>query len=175
MAENLRPQVDAAVEELGDITKYGVAFETTHGPIRLELWPDVAPGHVKNILGLTKIGFYSDIEVHRIIPGFVVQAGCPEGTGTGGPGYTIDAEFNDRDHVTGVLSMARTNMPNTAGSQFFICLDRCASLDGQYTAFGKCRDEESLETIAKMAAVETDRNDHPTEPVVILSGTVVEN
>ena len=174
MAKNLRPEVDAAVEELGDIEKYGIDFETTHGPVRLELWSDVAPGHVKNILGLTKIGFYNDIEVHRIIPGFVVQAGCPEGNGTGGPGYTIDAEFNSRPHETGVLSMARTSMPNSAGSQFFICLDRCESLDNQYTAFGKCRDEESLQTIAKMAQVPTDGSDHPEEPVVLLSGTVVE-
>ena len=174
MPKSYREDVDAAVAELGDIARYGVDMKTTQGPIRLEFFADAAPGHVKNFLGLTKVGFYDGLTSHRLIPDFMVQMGCPEGTGTGGPGYQIDAEFNDRPHETGVLSMARSQSPNSAGSQFFICLTRVPHLDGQYTAFGKCRDEESLATIAKMAEVPTDGSDRPQEPVVIESATVVE-
>lgn len=162
--------VDALEKDLADVQ---VHFDTTHGPIRLKFWPDVAPGHVKNLVGLAATGYYTDISVHRIIPGFVIQAGCPDGNGTGGPGYTIDAEFNSRLHEKGVLSMARTSDPNSAGSQFFICLDRVPHLDNQYTGFGECADDESLATIDKMAAVETDGRDCPVEPVMIISATVV--
>lgn len=173
MSDRKQEVVDAVAALDKDLADVQVHFETTHGPIRLELWPDVAPGHCENIAGLAAIGFYNDINVHRIIPDFVIQAGCPQGTGTGGPGYTIDAEFNDRLHEKGVLSMARTSAPNSAGSQFFICLGRVPHLDNQYTAFGKCVDDESLETIDKMAAVETDSGDGPLEPVVIISAKVV--
>lgn len=116
-----------------------VQLQTSQGDITLELWNDVAPGHVENFLKLTDQGFYDGLTFHRIIPGFMIQGGCPRGDGTGGPGWTIDAEFNDRKHEPGTLSMARTADPNSAGSQFFICLTRenCQHLDGQYTAFGK--------------------------------------
>jgi peptidyl-prolyl cis-trans isomerase B (cyclophilin B) len=110
--------------------------------------------------------------VHRVIPGFVLQAGCPQGNGTGGPGYTIKAEFNNRKHETGVLSMARTNDPNSAGSQFFICLDRVPHLDNQYTAFGKASDAESLKTIAAIGAVPTGSGDRPKQDVKITKGSV---
>ena len=174
MAKNYRSEVDAAIAELGDISKYGVDMVTTQGPIRLEFFADAAPGHVKNFLGLTKMGFYDGLGSHRLIPSFMVQLGCPDGNGTGGPGYQIDAEFNDRPHETGVLSMARSQSPNSAGSQFFICLTRVPHLDNQYTVFGKCRDDESLETIAKMEAVPTGPGDQPKEPIVIETATVVE-
>ncbi len=119
-----------------------VKIETECGDMTFELWDDVAPGHVENFLKLTDSGFYNGLVFHRIIPGFMVQGGCPDGTGTGGPGWAVDAEFNDRQHDKGVLSMARSQDPNSAGSQFFICLTRsgCAHLDGQYTAFGKVTD-----------------------------------
>lgn len=173
MSDRKQQVADAVAALDKDLADVQVHFETTHGPIRLELWPDVAPGHCENIVGLAATGFYNDISVHRIIPGFVIQAGCPEGNGTGGPGYTIKAEFNDRLHEKGVLSMARTNDPNSAGSQFFICLGRVPHLDNQYTAFGKCADDESLATIDKMAAVATDSRDCPKEPVVLISAKVV--
>src|SRR5690606_40802988 len=128
----------------------------------------------KNIIGLTKIGFYDGIIVHRVIPGFVMQVGCPLGTGTGGPGYTIAQEFNDRPHEAGVLSMARTNDPDSAGSQVFICLDRVPHLDRQYTAFGKTADAESLQTVLAIGTVETDSHDRPVSDVKILTGRVVE-
>ena len=101
----------------------------------------MAPGHVKNFVALAQIGFYNGGCFHRIIKGFMIQGGCPEGTGTGGPGYKIKAEFNKTPHEPGVLSMARTNDPNSAGSQFFICLGTPTHLDGQYTAFGKTADD----------------------------------
>ncbi|MEX0717622.1 MAG: peptidylprolyl isomerase [Planctomycetaceae bacterium] len=127
MAANLRQQVDAALEDV-DFAKndYQVELDTTKGKITLDLFPDVAPGHVRNIIGLTKIGYYDGVLFHRVIKGFMIQGGCPQGTGTGGPGYTIPAEFNDRPHEVGTLSMARTNDPNSAGSQFFICVARVA-------------------------------------------------
>lgn len=116
-----------------------VRLSTTDGDIVVELWNDVAPRHAENFLKLVDEGFYDGLTFHRIIPNFVIQGGDPNGDGTGGPGYTIDAEFNDRKHEKGVLSMARSADPNSAGSQFFICLGRehCRHLDGQYTAFGK--------------------------------------
>ena len=172
---SLKEKVDAACADLDfDTKQYRVDLETTSGPIRLALDPSVAPGHCRNLIGLVRTGYYTDISFHRVISGFMIQGGCPEGTGTGGPGYSIDAEFNDLPHEAGVLSMARTNDPNSAGSQFFVCLDKHTFLDGQYTAFGKTADDESLETVKSIGAVETDSGDCPLEPVVITKATVVE-
>jgi cyclophilin family peptidyl-prolyl cis-trans isomerase len=170
---NRQKEVDAAAADV-DFTKnsYQIEFDTNQGPIRLNLWPDVAPGHCKNIIGLTRIGFYDGIISHRVIPGFMLQAGCPQGTGTGGPGYTIKAEFNSKIHEAGVLSMARTNDPNTAGSQFFICFDRAPHLDRQYTAFGKTADDASLATVKKIEQIPTDRSDRPKQEVKILKAKV---
>lgn len=136
---------------------------TTHGDITVELWDDVAPKHVENFLKLADDGFYDGLNFHRIIKGFMIQGGCPEGTGTGGPGWQIDAEFNDREHVPGTLSMARSADPNSAGSQFFICLtrDHCRHLDGEYTAFGQV--VEGLDIVETLGKVETDRQDRPTD------------
>ena len=114
-------------------------IETNAGTVTVELWNDVAPKHVENFLKLAGNGFYDGLTFHRIIPDFVIQGGCPTGNGSGGPGWTVNAEFNDREHVEGVLSMARSNDPDSAGSQFFVCLGRehCQHLDGNYTAFGQ--------------------------------------
>jgi len=135
---------------------------------------DVAPGHVKNLLGLAKIGFYDGLTFHRIIKGFMIQGGCPEGTGTGGPGYTIKAEFNATPHEAGVVSMARTSDPDSAGSQFFICLDRVAHLDNQYTAFGKTADAASLAIVQQIGNAATGGQDRPSDPITIKTATVVE-
>jgi peptidyl-prolyl cis-trans isomerase B (cyclophilin B) len=157
-----------------DNKEYTVELETSKGPIRVNFFPDVAPGHVKNFLALAKIGFYDGVKFHRIIKDFVIQAGCPLGTGTGGPGYRIKAEFNPTPHEEGVLSMARTGDPDSAGSQFFICLGRIAHLDNKYTAFGRVADEESLQAVRALGSVRTDRNDHPQEEAVIQKATVTE-
>ncbi len=111
-------------------------METNKGTIVLEFFPDVAPGHVKNFVDLAQKGFYDGLLFHRVIPGFMIQGGCPDGNGTGGPGYKIDAEFNDRPHTRGTLSMARSQHPDSAGSQFFICNATAPHLDGNYTVFG---------------------------------------
>ncbi len=173
VSANRRSEVDAAIADVDfDANDYQVEFDTTKGKIRLNLWPDVAPGHCKNLIGLVSIGFYNGIIAHRVIPGFVMQAGCPQGTGTGGPGYTIDAEFNERDHEAGVLSMARTSDPNSAGSQFFLCLDRVPHLDRQYTAFGQTADDDSLKVVLDIGSVKTGSGDRPVEDVVIHSASV---
>lgn len=140
-------------------------ISTDMGDLTVELWDDVAPNHVENFLKLANSGFYNDLSFHRVIPGFVIQGGCPEGTGTGGPGWTVDAEFNDREHIPGTLSMARSSDPNSAGSQFFICLTRehCRHLDGKYTGFGQVID--GLDIVEKLGNVETDRNDRPVKPL----------
>jgi peptidyl-prolyl cis-trans isomerase B (cyclophilin B) len=152
---------------------YTAELDTTKGPIRLTFLPDVAPGHVKNFLALAKIGFYNGVIFHRVIKGFMIQGGCPGGTGTGGPGYQIKAEFNATPHQPGVLSMARTQNPDSAGSQFFICLERQPHLDRSYTAFGKVADEESMTTVRAIGAVPT-RSDRPVEEVKIRTVTVTE-
>ena len=156
MAANRKADVEAAQKAL-DFTKnkYQLELDTSLGKITLDMLPDVAPGHVKNILGLAKIGYYDGLTFHRIIKGFMIQGGCPQGTGTGGPGYTIPAEFNNTPHVAGVLSMARTSDPNSAGSQFFICLERASHLDNQYTAFGRTADDASLAVVKKIGDLKT--------------------
>ena len=145
---NRRVEVDAALKDV-DFSKntYQVEFETTLGKILLDVYPEVAPEHSKNLIGLTKIGFYNGIIFHRVVKDFVIQVGCPKGNGTGGPGYTIKAEFNDRLHAAGVLSMARAKDPNSAGSQFFICHNRSNTqhLDRNHTCFGKV--VEGLEVV----------------------------
>jgi len=127
-------------------------ISTSAGDMTVELWNDVAPKHAENFLKLARAGFYDNLTFHRILPGFMIQGGCPTGDGTGGPGWTVDAEFNDREHQPGTLSMARSDDPNSAGSQFFICLTRekCRHLDGDYTAFGQVTEGmDVVETLAK--------------------------
>lgn len=147
-------------------------IETTKGTLTIELWDDVAPKHAENFKKLAKDGFYDGLIFHRIIPNFMIQGGCPDGNGTGGPGWTVDAEFNDREHHEGVLSMARSQDPDSAGSQFFICLDRdhCQHLDKQYTAFGKVTD--GIDVVRAIGAVETGKGDRPLEPISMTTVTV---
>jgi cyclophilin family peptidyl-prolyl cis-trans isomerase len=125
---------------------------TTDGPFTMAFYYDVAPNHVDSFLRLSSEGFYDGLTFHRILPGFVIQGGDPKGDGTGGPGYSVNAEFNDHKHLEGVLSMARSSDPNSAGSQFFVCLDYKSTvhLDNQYTAFGKVT--EGMDAVKKIAA-----------------------
>lgn len=151
-------------------------LETSAGRLTLEFFPDKAPGHVKNFVELAQKGFYDGTVFHRTIPGFMIQGGCPQGTGTGGPGYKVKAEFNDTAHVRGVLSMARAADPNSAGSQFFICHGEARFLDGQYTAFGRLVEGE--DTLDKIATAPTKRgaggeNSTPVQPVRISKVTIV--
>ena len=144
--------------------------------IKAELYPEVAPNTVNNFISLVKKGFYNDLTFHRVIKGFMIQGGCPEGTGMGGPGYGIKGEFNqnrfknDLKHTAGVLSMARAMMPNSAGSQFFIMHKDAPHLDGAYAAFGKVI--EGMDVVDKIACVATDRRDMPMEPVIMTEVTV---
>jgi peptidyl-prolyl cis-trans isomerase B (cyclophilin B) len=124
-------------------------METSAGAMTFEFFPDKAPGHVENFVKLAEKGFYDGTGFHRVIKGFMIQGGCPKGDGTGGPGYTIKAEFNDVHHDRGILSMARSQNPDSAGCQFFVCHGDAGFLDGKYTAFGKLVDgDDVLEKIA---------------------------
>ena len=143
-----------------------VTIEMENGDvIKAELYPEVAPNTVNNFISLINKGFYDGVIFHRVIPGFMIQGGDPQGTGTGGPGYSIRGEFtsnrflNELKHDRGVLSMARAMSPNSAGSQFFIMVERAPHLDGQYAAFGKVI--EGMEAVDRIAATRTNYNDKP--------------
>ena len=143
-----------------------ITIEMENGrQIKAELYPDIAPITVENFVKLVKEGFYDGLIFHRVIPGFMIQGGCPEGNGMGGPGYHIKGEFaangikNDLKHTRGVLSMARAMDPNSAGSQFFIMHEDAPHLDGQYAAFGKV--VEGIETVDEIAGQPTDYSDRP--------------
>ena len=146
------------------------------GVIKAELYPEIAPNTVNNFVSLCKKGFYDGVIFHRVIPGFMIQGGDPEGTGMGGPGYSIKGEFtgngfrNELRHKRGVLSMARTMMPNSAGSQFFIMHDDAKHLDNQYAAFGKVI--EGLEVVDAIAGTKCDYNDRPQTPQIMKRVTV---
>ena len=147
-----------------------------NGEDTIKVDPEVAPNTVNNFISLVKKGFYNDLTFHRVIKGFMIQGGCPEGTGMGGPGYSIKGEFNqnrfknDLKHTAGVISMARAMMPNSAGSQFFIMHKDAPHLDGAYAAFGKVI--EGMDVVDKIACVATDRRDMPMEPVIMTEVTV---
>ena len=150
----------------------GAIIETSHGEIEIEFFNDKAPGHVKNFVDLAKKGFYDGTTFHRVIPGFMIQGGDPntkdkaasrERHGTGGPGYTIKAEFNDTSHKRGILSMARAQSPDSAGCQFFICVADSTFLDRQYTAFGKVT--KGIEAADKIVSAARDGRDNPKERV----------
>ena len=135
--------------------------------IKIELYPQIAPITVENFISLVKDGFYDGLTFHRVIPGFMIQGGCPDGTGMGGPGHTIKGEFlsngveNTLRHTRGVLSMARANNPDSAGSQFFIMHKKSPHLDGAYAAFGKIT--EGMDVVNKIADTATDYSDKPLE------------
>ncbi len=139
--------------------------------IRLELYPEIAPITVENFIKLVKQGFYDGLTFHRIIPGFMIQGGCPDGNGMGGPGWQIKGEFasngvkNPLKHTRGVISMARSMMPNSAGSQFFIMHEDAPHLDGQYAAFGKVI--EGMDVVDEIAQTPTGFQDRPLKPVVM--------
>ena len=152
--------------------KYTATIETEAGTMVAELYPKIAPNTVNSFVFLAREKFYEDVIFHRIIPGFMIQGGDPEGTGGGGPGYELKAEFNDTKHERGILSMARTSDPDSAGSQFFVMHDRAEHLDNQYTVFGKVT--KGLEVIDKIVNAPKDENDRPLKPVKIKKITIEE-
>ena len=154
-----------------------VTITMTNGDVmKAELYPEIAPNTVNNFISLVQKGFYDGLIFHRVISGFMIQGGDPQGTGMGGPGYSIKGEFamngvrNDLKHTRGVLSMARSMMPNSAGSQFFIMHANAPHLDGQYAAFGKV--VEGLDVVDKIASVRTGWQDKPVEEQKIQSMTL---
>ncbi|AJY76684.1 peptidylprolyl isomerase [Paenibacillus beijingensis] len=160
-----------------DVKHPVVTIEMDSGKtIRLELYPEVAPNTVNNFISLVNKGFYNGTVFHRVIPGFMIQGGDPEGTGAGGPGYSIAGEFsgngfkNDLKHTRGVLSMARSQHPNSAGSQFFIMVADAPHLDGQYAAFGKVT--EGMEVVDEIVNLPRDSQDKPEQLPVMKSVTV---
>ena len=154
-----------------------VTIEMENGNImKAELYPEIAPNTVKNFISLINKDYYAGIKFHRVIPGFMIQVGCPQGTGTGGPGYSIKGEFtnngfeNNLKHEKGVLSMARTMDPNSAGSQIFIMVEYSPHLDREYAAFGKVI--EGLEEVDRIVSVKRDHSDKPLEDQTIKTITV---
>ena len=148
------------------------------GKMVAELYPEVAPNTVNNFISLVQSGFYNGLIFHRVIPGFMIQGGCPNGNGMGGPGYSIKGEFthngvcNTLKHDRGVLSMARAMHPNSAGSQFFIMHQDAPHLDGQYAAFGKV--VAGMDVVDRIASVRTDWNDKPASPVRMKSVVLID-
>ncbi|MER2080288.1 MAG: peptidylprolyl isomerase [Ruminococcus sp.] len=154
-----------------------VTIEMNNGKtIKAELYPEIAPNTVNNFISLVQKGFYDGLTFHRVIYGFMIQGGCPYGTGTGGPGYQIKGEFagngfaNNLAHEEGVLSMARSMMPDSAGSQFFIMHKAAPHLDGQYAAFGRVI--EGMDVVNEIAECDTDFSDRPLDPQVMKKVTV---
>ncbi|HJB97484.1 MAG TPA: peptidylprolyl isomerase [Candidatus Acutalibacter pullicola] len=153
-----------------------VTIQTNQGTIQVELYPDVAPNTVNNFISLVQKGFYNGTIFHRVIPGFMIQGGDPEGTGMGGPGYSIKGEFaangfaNNLKHTAGVISMARAQNPDSAGSQFFIMVEDAPHLDGQYAAFGKVT--QGLEVAQAIVSAPRDWHDRPREDQVMETVTV---
>ena len=158
-------------EEAAKMAKSKAVIETKFGAITLRFFPDVAPGHVKNFLELARSGAYDKTIFHRVIPGFMIQGGDPTtkdparraAAGTGGPGYTIKQEFNNKPHKRGTLSMARTGDPNGAGSQFFICVKDTPFLNNQYTVFGEV--VSGIEVVDKIVSQPRDSRDNPNERI----------
>lgn len=169
-AYSQQPAKKFTAQEIKKMSTTKAIIETKFGNITLKFFPDAAPGHVKNFIDLAKKGFYDGTTFHRVIPGFMIQGGDPiskdpkaRGVGTGGPGYTIKAEFNDKPHKRGTLSMARSANPDSAGSQFFICVADARFLDKQYSVFGEV--ESGMEAVDKIVAQPKDANDKPNDRV----------
>jgi len=162
--------ITVAKEEIKKMSGTKAIIETKFGNITLKFFPEVAPGHVKNFIDLAKKGFYDGTTFHRVIPGFMIQGGDPNSKdtnkskhGQGGPGYTIKAEFNDKPHKRGTLSMARAGHHDSAGSQFFICVKDSPFLDKQYTVFGEV--ESGIEVVDKIVSQPRDGNDNPNDRI----------
>ena len=174
--QNTDEENEPTVESTGELPVATIKVKD-FGTIKAELYPDKAPNTVNNFISLSNSGFYDGLIFHRVIKGFMNQCGDPNGIGTGGPGYSIKGEFsnngytnNDLKHTEGVLSMAKTNDPNSAGSQFFIMAEEASHLDGNYAAFGKVI--EGIDVVEAINSVETNSNDKPLKDVVIESITV---
>ncbi|RKZ49302.1 MAG: peptidylprolyl isomerase [Gammaproteobacteria bacterium] len=162
--------VNSSASANDEVVAADVVIETKYGDIVLKLFPEVAPGHVENYLKLVKSGFYDGTTFHRVIPGFMIQGGDPNSKdtnrskhGTGGPGYAIDAEFNNKPHVRGTLSMARSRDPDSAGSQFFIVVKKSSFLDNQYTVFGEVI--SGMDVVDKIVSQKRDGGDNPVDRV----------
>ena len=147
-------------------------IETNMGTFTFKFYAEDAPGTVRNFIELAEKGYYDGTIFHRVIAGFMIQGGDPKGTGSGGPGYTIKAEFNKQKHVAGTVAMARTADPDSAGSQFYLCLEPTPHLDGQYTVFGQVVD--GMDVVTAIGKVSTDRRDRPIEKVVMKKVTIRE-
>ncbi len=159
-----------------------VRFETTAGDLTLEFMPEIAPKHVENFVKLSRDGFYDGTKFHRVIPGFMIQGGDPNtktdnerSWGTGGPGWSVDAEFSDVHHERGILSMARSSDPNSAGSQFFLVHGEAGFLDNQYTVFGRLVDGfDVLDEIVGAKTVPGGEGSRPVNPVTVTKAVVLE-
>jgi peptidyl-prolyl cis-trans isomerase B (cyclophilin B) len=163
--------MDEKAMPAAELSKYWVLLGTSRGDILVEFWPDVAPGHVRNFLDLSYTGFYNGLTFHRVIPGFMIQGGDPDGNGTGGGPRRLKAEFNQKKHVRGVLSMARSNDPNSASSQFFVMHQDSEHLDGQYSAFGIV--VSGMDAVDKIVNAPRGAGDRPNVPQVINTAVVV--
>ncbi len=163
--------MDEAAMPVAELAKYWVLLRTNRGDVLAEFWPDVAPNHVRNFLDLSASGFYDGVTFHRVIPGFMIQGGDPDGTGTGGGPRHLKAEFNDKKHVRGVLSMARSQSPDSASSQFFIMHAAYPSLDHQYSGFGKV--VAGMDAVDRIVNTPRGQQDKPNTPQVILDAIVV--
>lgn len=171
MKKNVQAQWDKIIfKNNGKAVEYIVTFSTDAGDFQVEVWPDVAPNHARSFIALSQAGFYDGLIFHRVIPGFMIQGGCPLGSGGGGPGYCVKQEFNDKPHERGVLSMARAQPKDSAGSQFFVCVDAARFLDKNYTAFGKVL--KGMEAVDKIVSADRDGGDRPFKPVTIKSAKV---
>jgi peptidyl-prolyl cis-trans isomerase B (cyclophilin B) len=163
-------KVTITKQEIKKMSTTKAILETKFGNITLKFFPDVAPGHVKNFIDLAKKGFYDSTTFHRVIPGFMIQGGDPNSKnadkrthGMGGPGHTIKAEFNEKPHKRGIVSMARSASPDSAGSQFFICVKDSSFLDRQYTVFGEV--ESGMDVVDKIVSQARDSNDNPNDRI----------
>jgi len=152
-------------EEIAKYEKARAEITTKFGTMVVKFYPDLAPIHVKNFITLAESGFYNGTTFHRVIPDFMIQGGDPSGNGTGGPGYTIPADFSKKKHVAGILSMARRADPNSAGSQFFVMAGPYPSLDNKYSVFGEV--VEGLDVVQKIVNVPRNRRDKPLEAVTM--------
>jgi peptidyl-prolyl cis-trans isomerase B (cyclophilin B) len=157
-------------EKDGKKVEYVAVMDTDDGVMEIEFFPDKAPTHARNFIALCKAGYYDGLLFHRCIPGFMAQGGCPKGNGTGGPGYALPAEFNEIKHEKGILSAARTQDPDSAGSQFFLVHARAPHLDNQYTVYGKVVKGEDV--IDKIVNRGERGNETPAKPAKIKKATV---
>jgi len=157
---------------VADMEKLQAVIETNQGAIKFKFFPEQAPNHCRNFIKLAQSGFYNGLIFHRVIKGFMIQGGDPQGTGSGGPGWNVNAEFSDLPHLKGTVSMARAQDPNSAGSQFFICLEAQPRLNGQYTVFGQVTSGQ--EVVDKIGATPTGPGDRPLEPQVMKKVSIEE-